>query len=143
MSHKSEQLAASIQRAVQDRIARGLHDPRVSGLITITGVRVTADRQTATISVSVLPEDRQDLTLHGLESSAKFIRREVGDMIQTRQLPQFVFKLDTSLKRQAGVLKDLDRVRDERESQERASEKSGKENGKENGGDNGAGSSAT
>lgn len=115
MIHRPEQMSSSIQKELQERLIRGLQDPRVSGIITITGVRVTEDLATAVISVSVLPEEKQDLTLHGLRSSAKFLRREVGEKIDTRQLPEFIFKLDASLKKQASIFTELDRVRQDRE----------------------------
>ncbi|MFZ4574960.1 MAG: 30S ribosome-binding factor RbfA [Phycisphaerales bacterium] len=113
MSHKVEQMAAAIQRAVQQVIAKGLQDPRVSGLITIIDVRVTRDLAQAVISFSVLPQDREELVLHGLQTAANYIRREVGEIVRSRSMPQFVFKLDRSLKKQAAVLADINRASDE------------------------------
>lgn len=124
MSHRPEQLAAEIQKAVQDILARGLSDPRVSGLITITKVRVQADLKRAEMFVSVLPADRQALTMHGLKSAERHIRREVGDLVRTRSIPELVFVLDQSLKKEAAVLEDLRRVREEQAARE-SSESSG------------------
>ncbi|MDX2146228.1 MAG: 30S ribosome-binding factor RbfA [Planctomycetota bacterium] len=115
MSRKVEQLASSIHTALQDLIARGLHDPRISGLITITSVRVTMDFKEAIVLVSVLPEDRQTLVLHGLKAAAAHIRREVGDRVRTRQMPLLVFKLDDSLKKEAAVIRALEQVHREQE----------------------------
>ena len=109
-NHKVEQVASAIQRGVQEVIARGLQDPRISGLITVTEVRVTQDFTQAIISVSVLPEDREALVHHGLEAAKNFIRREVGEKVRMRQVPQLVFKIDHSLKKQAAVLKDINRA---------------------------------
>lgn len=113
MKHKCEQVAASIQRAVQQVIAKGLQDPRISGLITVTDVRVTVDMTQAHISVSVFPEDREELTIHGLDAAKNFIRREVGEIVRTRQLPAFIFRIDKSLKKQAAVLQDINRAMEE------------------------------
>ena len=113
MSHRLEQLTSAIDRGVREVIARGFSDPRIAGLITVTEVRVLQDLSQAFILVSVLPQEKQELTLHGLESAAPFIRREVGDIINARTMPQLTFRLDTSLKKQAAVLKDLDRVREQ------------------------------
>lgn len=118
MSHRPEQLAAEIQKAVQDILARGLSDPRVSGLITITKVHVQADLKRAELFVSILPADRQSLTMHGLKSAERHIRREVGDMVRTRSIPELVFVLDGSLKKEAAVLEDLRRVREEQSERE-------------------------
>jgi ribosome-binding factor A len=113
MKHKCEQVAASIQKAVQQVIAKGLQDPRISGLITVTDVRVTVDMTQAHIAVSVFPEDREELTIHGLEAAKNFIRREVGEIVRTRQLPAFSFRIDKSLKKQAAVLLDINRAMEE------------------------------
>jgi ribosome-binding factor A len=110
-----EQLSAAIDRGVREVIARGFSDPRIAGLITVTGVRVLPDLSQAFVSISVLPAEKQDLTIHGLESAATFIRREVGDLINARTMPRLTFKLDTTLKKQAAVLRELDRVREEME----------------------------
>jgi ribosome-binding factor A len=118
VSHRLEQLSSAIDRGVREVIARGFSDPRISGLITVTGVRVLPDLSQAIISISVLPEEKQDLTFHGLTNAAAFIRREVGDLINARTMPQLTFKLDTSLKKQAAVFKDLDRVREEIEKED-------------------------
>jgi ribosome-binding factor A len=113
VSRHLEQLSSAIDRGVREVIARGFSDPRIAGLITVTGVRVLPDLSQAIVGVSVLPAEKQELTVHGLESAANFIRREVGEIINARTMPRLVFKLDTTLKRQAAVLKDLDRVRTE------------------------------
>jgi len=115
MSHRREQLAADLRRAVQDAISRGLHDPRVRGLVTVTEVRVSEDLREATVMVSVLPEDAQELTLHGLISAAPHLRHALGDSVRARNIPSLHFKADLSTKKQAGVLRALDRVREERE----------------------------
>ena len=111
MQHKHEHLEASLERALREVFARGFNDPRISGILTITGVRVTPDHTQAFVSVSILPEDKSTLSMHGLESAARHIRREVGERIRTRQMPQITFQLDSSLKRQARVLEALDRAR--------------------------------
>lgn len=117
MSHRAEVMASSIQRAVQQVISRGLQDPRVSGLITVTDVRVTKDLKIAQISVSILPEEKQELCFHGLKAATKFIRREAGELVETRQLPEFQFRLDTAAKKEAAILRELDKVRQERAEQ--------------------------
>lgn len=121
MSKRTEQIAAEIQRSVQAVLDRGLQDPRVSGaLLTVTGVRVGADLRNATVMISVMPEAREDLAMHGLQSAARHIRRQVGNLMEIRQMPELLFKLDKSVKKQAGVLEAIARATTEREAAERA-----------------------
>lgn len=122
MSHRPEVMASSIQRAVQQVISRGLQDPRVTGLITVTGVSVTKDLTIAHISISIMPEAKQELCFHGIKAAAKFIRREAGELIETRQLPEFQFRLDTAAKKEAAIIRELDKVRHEREDPNRTGE---------------------
>lgn len=101
MSHRPDQIASLIQRAVQDAIGRGLNDPRVRGLISVTRVLVDPDMSNATVFVSVLPEGHAKLTMHGLKNAAGRIRRLIGRAVRLRRLPVLTFRLDDSLKRQA------------------------------------------
>jgi len=109
MSHRQEQLNAVLHRAVQSVIARGLNDPRISGLVSVTKVDVAPDKKTATVFVSVLPADRSTLVMHGLRSAALHVRSKVGDMVEMRRVPHFKFELDESLKKQAEVLAAIQR----------------------------------
>lgn len=113
MNPRHERLTSSIERGVQQVLARGLQDPRVRGLITVTKVEITPDSKQATIGISVLPAEHQKLTVHGLQSAARHIRREVADLIRTRTMPEFRFLEDDSLKKQAQVLGELAKVREE------------------------------
>ncbi len=115
MSRRTEQISSTLQRAIQDILTRGLQDPRVSGLITVTSVRVSEDKREATVMVSVFPADRQELTMHGLRAAVPHIRHELGELVDMRSTPNLSFKLDGSLKKQAEVIEALSKVSQERE----------------------------
>lgn len=111
------QIASLLERAIKDVLARGLEDPRIKGLLTVTGVTVTDDLRQATVNVSVLPADQGELALHALSHAAKHLRHEVSERVALRRVPEFKFKLDESLKRQAGVLNALAKVAEERDDE--------------------------
>lgn len=113
MKRRDEQLTSSMHRAIQEVLGRGLHDPRISGLITVTSLRLNPETREAFVSISVLPQEKQQLTLHGLRAAAKHIRREVGELIRTRNMPTLVFLLDESLKKQAAVIEAIARAASE------------------------------
>ncbi|MBL9030717.1 MAG: ribosome-binding factor A [Phycisphaerae bacterium] len=125
MSKANDQLAARLHHGLQTLISRGLQDPRVSGLITITSVTVTPDGAFADIFVSVFPAERQDLCLHGLRSASRHLRHEISNAIRDRRLPEFRFRLDRGPKKQAGVIEALAKVTQERELKEREREAQG------------------
>jgi ribosome-binding factor A len=118
VSHRTEQLASELRGAIQEVIDRGLSDPRVSGMITVTEVRVSPDHKAAFIRVSVLPADRQKLTMHGLRAAAAHIRRQAGERVRTRSMPEIHFELDESTKKQAEVMGAIARATAERELKE-------------------------
>jgi ribosome-binding factor A len=110
MTRRTEQIASTLQRAVQEVLARGLADPRFGGLVTVTSVRVTPDLKTADVLISVLPEEKQDLTMHAIRHAAGHIRHEVGDLVAMRAVPTLNFRADVSLKKQAEVLRAIARA---------------------------------
>ena len=110
-SHRKQQVSGQLQKAIQQTISKGLHDPRIRGLITVTAVDVSSDYRDATVRISVLPHEHEDLTLHGIKDAAKHIRRQAGELIAMKRLPALHFKLDTSLRKQAEVIEALAKER--------------------------------
>ena len=104
MSQHSNQIESVLRRAVQDVLMRGLNDPRVRGLISVTKVEVSSDYADATIWCSVLPEEHGPLSIRGIESAANWIRREAAEKVRLRRMPRLRFKLDGTLKKQADVM---------------------------------------
>ncbi len=107
MTQRTEQVASLIRNAVQSTVSRGLHDPRIRGLISITQVTVSADLSWATVYVSVLPAEHGALTLHGLRHAASRIRSQLGRAVRLRHVPRLSFELDDSIKKQSEVLAAL------------------------------------
>lgn len=100
-SDRPMQIGGEIRRALQAELARGVNDPRVQGMVSITEVLLTPDLAEARVQVSVIPEDRASLTLSGLRAAAGFLRRRVMDTTRIGRVPRILFELDDRLKRQA------------------------------------------
>lgn len=110
---RTQQVAGEVRRAVQEIISKGLSDPRVRGLITVTEVTLSDDLRSATIMVSVMPEEHEELTMHGLRAASRYIRREAGELVAMARLPDLAFKGDKRFKRQAAVLDAIAKARGE------------------------------
>ena len=54
----------------------------------------------ATVFVSVIPPEHEELTLHGLRHAASHLRTAVGRQVRMRRVPALAFKRDPSLKTQ-------------------------------------------
>jgi ribosome-binding factor A len=120
MVQHREQVASTLQRAVQSVLTRGLNDPRIKGLITVTAVKVSPDYAQATVLVSIHPEDRTDVTMQGLTAAARHVRSAASRFMQIRRMPELTFRVDQSLKKQAEILAMLDQIERERIAGERA-----------------------
>ena len=115
MTLRTDRLGSTLHRAIQQVLARGLADPRIKGLITVTAVHITPDLKRADVLITVMPEEHEALTLHGLRAAAGHIRRVAGELVRIKIMPHLEFAVDEGLKRQAGVLDALRRVEAERE----------------------------
>lgn len=98
------QVESLLQRETARVLQRGLADPRIKGLVSITGVHCSVDLKTARVMVSITPEEHEDLTMHGLRDAARFIQKKVKDKVALRVVPHLRFVVDESLKKQAAVL---------------------------------------
>ena len=116
MSRRTQRVSSELRGAIQKVIAKGLSDPRIRGLVTITNVRITDDLQQARVGVSVYPEQKEALTLHGLQSAARHIRREAAEIMALAKMPELIFESDASIRRQSEVLGALAKVREDLET---------------------------
>ncbi len=105
MSRRTERINALLREQLSELVQRGVKDPRITGLISITAVEVAKDLSQAKVHVSVYgtPEERGSV-MAGLTSAATFFRRELRDRLDLRWIPNLVFVEDTSIERAARVL---------------------------------------
>jgi ribosome-binding factor A len=108
------QLESVLLRTVQQRMAKGLADPRVRGLITITRVELTEDFKRAKAFVTVMPSEHAELTMHGLKAATPKIRKDIMGQIVIKDMPSLEFVYDTGLKAQMEVMALLVKDRLER-----------------------------
>ncbi len=110
---RNKRLSAVLQRAIENTLARGLADPRIRGLISVTELELSQDLKLCNVKVSIYPQEHENLTMHGLKDATAHIRRKVMDQIHIREMPRLVFKLDDGLKKQAEVMELLAKARAE------------------------------
>lgn len=109
-SHRLAQVNSLIARVLRDRLARGINDPRVQGMVSVLGVECTPDFYTAHVRISVLPADRARLTLSGLRSATRHLEGVVRKETRLRKVPRLSFALDDSIKREAAMTESLQRA---------------------------------
>ncbi|MGI8968884.1 MAG: 30S ribosome-binding factor RbfA [Chloroflexota bacterium] len=101
---RQARVAEEIKRRASQFIREELKDPRL-GFLTITGVDINSDLTYATIHVSVLgTEDEQRDTMVALQRAKGLIKRDIGDWLSIRTVPDIRIKQDTSVERGMHVL---------------------------------------
>jgi ribosome-binding factor A len=92
-----------------------LKNSKVTGLISVTKVKITPDFKYAKIYVSILNSKSIGKTMEGLKESSGFIRSQIAKNVNLRITPELVFELDDSLEYGAridSILKDLKKKED-------------------------------
>lgn len=114
-ARRSDRVAEAIREEVATFLADGAKDPRIVGLVTVTGVDVTHDLRHAKIFVSVLGSDvEKQSTLEGLQSAAAHLRSRLGRSLRLRFAPELAFQSDASVARAARIETLLEQIRDGR-----------------------------
>ena len=102
---RRDRVSEQIRRELAELIRTELKDPRV-GLVSITGVEVSADYAHAKIFFSSMSgREHLDSVLAGLQKASGFLRRELGKRITIHSTPQLHFVFDESLERGADLSK--------------------------------------
>lgn len=96
---RSSRVAEQIQRELAELIQLELKDPRV-GLITVTGVDLSADYAHAKVYYTTLADAAARGGIDaGLRRASGFLRRELGRRIRIHTLPELHFVYDASVER--------------------------------------------
>ncbi|MSR89243.1 MAG: 30S ribosome-binding factor RbfA [Candidatus Margulisbacteria bacterium] len=102
-----DRLSTLIQKEIADILHRRINDPHI-GFISITRVRVSPDLEHAWIHYSQIGDDAaKELTLKRLKIACKFIRYELGKVLETKKVPNLRFCFDDSLEKGTEILKKL------------------------------------
>ncbi|HSI33508.1 MAG: 30S ribosome-binding factor RbfA [Phycisphaerae bacterium] len=101
MSRRTERVASTIQKELAMIILRELNDPRLTGMPSITRVKVVEDLSTAEVFVTVMgTAGQQTAALNALKHSAGLMRTRLTKQMTLRVAPFLTFKLDEDLKKE-------------------------------------------
>lgn len=109
MSRRADRINGLLRQELSRLILKGIKDPRLSGVVSITNVSVSPDLRNAKVYLSVLGDsDIKTEALAGIQSAASFLRRELRSSISLRYVPFLKFELDQSLEDSTQLLNLLD-----------------------------------
>lgn len=102
-----------IKAEIASLLQREIRDPRLTSLISITGVETSADLRNATVRVSILgSEEEVKQAMAALKRAAGYFRREIAGRLRLKNAPELNFKLDTSIEKGARVLQLLREIQE-------------------------------
>ena len=96
-SVRPERVGEAIRDELSLLLAREVHDPGI-GFITLTRVKVSPDLQAARVYYTTLGDEKaQRDTAKALKRAAPFLRRQLGQRIRLRRVPELEFFYDESI----------------------------------------------
>src|SRR6185436_3477195 len=112
-NRRPDRVAEAIRAEVATFLSQDVKDPRIVGLVTVTGVDVTRDLRSAKVLVSILgSETERAATFDGLASVASHLRSRIGRALRLRLAPEITFKQDESIARAARIETLLSQLKD-------------------------------
>ncbi|MCX7919151.1 MAG: 30S ribosome-binding factor RbfA [bacterium] len=116
MSHRIERVQATIAEEISLIVLNELKDPRVER-VTILDVKISHDLRNATVYFSVLSDEREDIEQAqlGLEHARGYIRRQLGEKVRLRYIPELIFRFDDSITRAARITELLEQIKHDEE----------------------------
>ena len=109
--HRPDRVGDQIREILSEMLARGaVHDPGI-GFITLTRVQVSADLQMARVFYTTLGDAKARAeTAKALKRATPFFRRQLGDRMRLRRVPEVDFRFDEAIAHQdriEQILRDL------------------------------------
>ncbi len=121
MSDRIRKVESQLKKIVGEEVA-SLSDPRIKGLVTITGAKVSPDLKHATVFYSVLSGEDLEGAEEGLQSAAGRIQGVVGSQTRLKRTPRLRFEPDPVVEnvgRIEAALRDLRETREDADTYHR------------------------
>jgi len=121
-SNRPDRVGEAIRDELSQLLARAVHDPGI-GFITLTRVKVSPDLQIARIYYTTMGDERaQRETAKALKRAAPFLRRQLGQRIRLRRVPEVEFFYDESIAQGDRIEQILQELKTEASSHDREGE---------------------
>ncbi len=113
-SYKSSRNAEDIKRELSS-ILRELKDPRIqNNFISIVRVEVSNDLSFCKVYISAMEGiEKAKEAIQGLKSATGYIKREIGQRLHLRQIPNLSFTATDAIEYSANISKILHSLKDE------------------------------
>ena len=96
MSIKAERISDALIEQISYILEHEVKNEDIN-FVTITDVHVTNDLALAKVYYTVLDDSKKEVTAKALKSASGFIRHELRDRVDIRQIPELRFIYDESI----------------------------------------------
>ncbi len=109
-SNRMNRIDEELKKEISNIVSYDLKNPNITGLISVTKVKVTPDLKYAKVYVSIINSKNKKNTFTYLKKAAGFVRTEIAKRVNLRITPEIIFELDDSIEYGAkidSILKDI------------------------------------
>lgn len=96
MSVKIERISDALIEQISYIVSNKVKNNNID-FVTITDVKVSSDLSYAKVYFTVLDDSKKDITKKALKEASGFIRHELRDRVDIRQIPELSFIYDESI----------------------------------------------
>lgn len=109
-NNRINRIDEELKKEISHIITYDIKNPNITGLISVTKVKVTPDLKYAKVYVSILNSKNTKETFANLKKASGYVRTEIAKRINLRITPEILFELDDSIEYGAkidSILKDI------------------------------------
>ncbi len=109
MSIKNERIASNLVKEISYILQTEVKNQHIK-FVTITDAKVANDLSVAKVYFTVLDSSKKEETLKALKEASGFIRHELRERVDIRQIPELTFVYDESIEygmKIENILEDL------------------------------------
>jgi len=111
---RASRVGDQIHAELASLLTRAVHDPGI-GFLTITSVKVSADLQQARVYYTSIGDDKAKReSARALDRATPFLRRQVGQRLRLKRVPELTFFYDESIEQGDRVERILQELKTER-----------------------------
>lgn len=96
MNHKIDRINNMLQIEISNVLATEVKNRNIK-FVTVTAVDTTKDLSQAKVYVTVLNDDYKEETMKALKQAKGFIRHNLFDRVEIRNIPELIFVYDDSI----------------------------------------------
>ena len=111
MSSKIERISDALIEQISYIVSNKVKNKNIN-FVTITDVKVSSDLGFAKVYFTVLDDSKKDSTLKALKEASGFIRHELRDRIEIRQIPELTFVYDESINEAKKIEDIIEKIHD-------------------------------